>query len=54
MKFGSVVELLKVEKENDNLFTDFPLGLPYKVVVRGKEAVVMVTYDIMLTSYSIF
>jgi len=26
VKFGSVVELLKVEKENDNLFADFPLG----------------------------
>jgi len=26
MKFGSVVELLKVEKGNDNLFADFPIG----------------------------
>ena len=26
LKFGSVVELLKVEKENDNLFADFPIG----------------------------
>ena len=26
LKFGSVVELLRVEKENDNLFADFPIG----------------------------
>ena len=26
LKFGSVVELLKVEKDNDTLFADFPIG----------------------------
>jgi len=25
-KFGSIVELLKVEEEKDNLFADFPIG----------------------------
>jgi len=25
-KFGSVVELLNVEEEKDNLFADFPIG----------------------------
>ena len=26
LKFGSVIELVKVEKEKDNLFADFPIG----------------------------
>ena len=27
LKFGSIVKLLRIEKKNDNLFTDFPIGI---------------------------
>jgi len=39
LKFGSIVELLKVEKENDTLFADFPIGATIQDGGKRKRSV---------------
>ena len=39
LKFGSIVELLRVEKENDNLFADFPIDATIQDGGKRKKSV---------------
>jgi len=46
LKFGSVVELLRVEKENDNLFADFPIGATIQDSGKRKRSDVVKNLDL--------
>jgi len=45
LKFGSIVELLGVEKENDDLFADFPIGATIQDGGKRKRSMHSTVFD---------
>ena len=44
LKFGSVVEFAEGRKENDNLFTNFPIGATIQDGGKRKRSGVVIVY----------
>ena len=52
LKFGSIVKLLRIEKKNDNLFTDFPIGIIIQDGSKRKRSdVIKLTWNCIVYKY---